>query len=327
MDELYHYTSFSVLKSIVENKCLWFSDVKTTNDHTEFKHGIEKFEKSRFANFDESSGENFIWRTLLKGAESEYEFFKGAFVCCFSQYLLDEICCCKKSGTLHCDDCKQKYDNIIKDGLLSQWRGYALNGNNSGCCIVFDKNKLIENFEKELKAEPLDGLAVGWGGKVNYNENKIDSDQNLRRGIADLNSKIFRTAGRDGKEKLGKFFSNEDNLQWFQQDLLKPYFSVALLNKNNSFHEEQEFRFAIVPAQKDSNKQGMELEVKYRDCDGVIKRRIEVNIEPKKVIKKIIVGPAKTIEIQNNNFVAMKEMLRQKGLSEIEVIKSEIPFV
>jgi len=78
MDELYHYTSFSVLKSIVENKCLWFSDVKTTNDYTEFKHGIEKFEKIRFPDFDESSGSNVIWHTLLKGAESRHEFFKGA---------------------------------------------------------------------------------------------------------------------------------------------------------------------------------------------------------------------------------------------------------
>ncbi len=93
---IYHYTTVSAYKSIIENKCLWASDVRYLNDNNEIKYGMNLLvaEIEKISASDEASD-------LYKTALSELKDF-----------LFDDIGVCSVS---FCMD----------DDLLSQWRGYG----------------------------------------------------------------------------------------------------------------------------------------------------------------------------------------------------------
>ena len=66
---LYHYTSLSGLLGIIENKCIWASDIRYLNDSNEFSYTIELaselFKAKEHQDFSDLS-KNILFEQILQ---------------------------------------------------------------------------------------------------------------------------------------------------------------------------------------------------------------------------------------------------------------------
>ena len=115
MSRLYHYTSVSGLRGIIDSGNLWVTHLGFLNDLSE----------RRAALADEA------WRARLEEADKRAPLFIASF-------------------------CRHQEPHQMKNGLLSQWRGYA--GEGGGYCVVFDEEALDGLVEAERRISP--GLTI-----------------------------------------------------------------------------------------------------------------------------------------------------------------------
>jgi len=120
-DELFHYTTTDGMRSIVETKCLWATDIRFFKDPSELKYGVDLFrravgtlKKARPAAHAQS---------FLDGVERAVEL--NADLVCFV--------------TRFCED----------GDLLSQWRGY---GGRGGYAIGFSGDFAVAQSKEEVAA-------------------------------------------------------------------------------------------------------------------------------------------------------------------------------
>lgn len=114
MTKIYHYTDANALKSVLENKKLWCSDIRYLNDHSEYKEGEEKI-----TNYfkDRCHGNGAHKGLSPQNCKKVIEHF--------SSYLSSS----KDSYTMIC--------SFSTEGdLLSQWRGYC--PNEGGYCLEYE---------------------------------------------------------------------------------------------------------------------------------------------------------------------------------------------
>ena len=126
---LYHYTDLNGLMGIINDKCLWATDIRYLNDFSEMTYAFD-FVSERIKSFMETIPSEDRHRLGLRTrlddeARTEYEFFEDlekvitgikrspdnftSFVCSFSK----------------------------NDDRLSQWRGYS--PSKGGYCIAFEE--------------------------------------------------------------------------------------------------------------------------------------------------------------------------------------------
>lgn len=115
MSRLYHYTSVSGLRGIVDSGNLWATHLGFLNDLSE----------GRAAVADDD------WRQRLEEMDKRSPLFIASF-------------------------CRHQEPHQMKNGLLSQWRGYA--GEGGGYCVVFDEEALDNLVEAERRISP--GLTI-----------------------------------------------------------------------------------------------------------------------------------------------------------------------
>ena len=126
---LAHYTSVSVLESILLNKELWMSNPLFMNDLEEVRFGFNNIAPRVFAN-----------QEIIDACKSNerakifFDYFNFLFQKFSNQDAMDTYVFCLS-----------EHDITDFDGRLSMWRGYGGNGN--GVAIVFDTGKLtaVEN--------------------------------------------------------------------------------------------------------------------------------------------------------------------------------------
>ncbi len=107
-DLVFHYTNLTTLIGIVENQCLWATDLYFLNDRNEYKHGMNIIE-----NVMES----------IKTEENKHILHAVSVVIKEISEVNRYVICFSKEGD-----------------SLSQWRAYANNG--SGISIGFNRKKL-----------------------------------------------------------------------------------------------------------------------------------------------------------------------------------------
>jgi len=114
---IYHYTTSVGLKGIIENNCLWATNLSYVNDSKELSVGLDVYKQvskklCRKLKIEPAKKilNSFIHRLNQKNMSSRY-------ACCFT----------------------------VNSDQLSQWRGYGLNG--QGYSIGFETNGLIGNLE------------------------------------------------------------------------------------------------------------------------------------------------------------------------------------
>lgn len=115
---IFHYTNAAGLKGIIENCCLWATNLSYVNDSKELKLGLSIYRE--------------VCEKLLKRRNKESEYYdilKKFFHCLNRKNLSNRYACC---FTCNGDQ-------------LGQWRGYASNG--QGYAIGFETKKLVGNLE------------------------------------------------------------------------------------------------------------------------------------------------------------------------------------
>lgn len=154
---LFHYTDVNAVKSILENKKLWLTDVRFLNDSTEMKEGFDfllsylNHQVSRHPHSKElEAGMSYVEQVVYKRDGYGLDR-RPVFVSSFSQ-----------SGD-----------------LLSQWRAYG------GYAIEFDSELMGENliqcvYDDDEKLHSTPALALGQllvvGRSINNNDGLLDHD-------------------------------------------------------------------------------------------------------------------------------------------------------
>ena len=120
---LYHYCSLDTFKSIFDNKSIWLSDIRKSNDSLELKWIMGQCEYYILK----------AWVDYVKAVRSEY----GLERISMDHYqLFDQISSLAKDYDAECDTKNWVFCLSEKSDDLGQWRGYADDG--KGISIGFN---------------------------------------------------------------------------------------------------------------------------------------------------------------------------------------------
>lgn len=175
---------------------------------------------------------------------------------------------------------------------LSQWRGY---GGEQGICIEFDEDNLFDWVDPEY--------------------------YNFRKGEV-----VYLKPGKTIKDHqliVENLLNNSINALLNEDDLFKivhyEYVIPTIIPfcKDESFHEEDEFRYIFIPADEEC--------IKFRASDKGLIPYIELQTGKGSnlPIKKIIVGPGKYSE---DVIKSLKYFLRHYNYHDVIVDGSKIPY-
>lgn len=135
---VYHYTTPEGLKGIIENRCIWATNVNYLNDASEYKHGVDvikrgtrEFDLQLEALIPKSVELTAFKRDILKTVTAG-----------MTEHLLEERDHSLSTFVASFFEAPDESDAGAKDGgdVLEQWRGY--NHGSSGVSIGFDKSLL-----------------------------------------------------------------------------------------------------------------------------------------------------------------------------------------
>lgn len=253
-DIIYHYTSNDVLLKILSGKALRMSARHHLNDRMEGEQFFALLEKHK----SQPSGE------ILDSVRHQLEPFEF-FVTCFSSH----------------------------PDLLSQWRGYAVNG--AGVSIGF-KKKSITSAIKGSHEVLL--YAVAYAGHIN----------DLPAERLQLIDAIFSSSGTPGQEAVQSFAKE----RW----AIKP----------SGFSEEQESRLIVTI---DARSQGMQpktqgLKIGYYATTTEVREFCDFrfgDFEGVDFIESITLGPN-----NRTNEDALKRHLAELGFGGVQVKRSAISY-
>lgn len=304
-DALFHYTTGSGLLGIVLNNELWSTAYYCANDESELKAGKGVLTPT----FRNKTHE------LIQSGDRRVEIFRNRGVDIldyadnFEQHLfsfaLNFFCV-----YITCF-CRALSKEDFQHGLLSQWRGYGLDG---GYAIQFSRKRLRENMTEANKS-------VG----VNYElEDVFYEPANRFKEDVDKHSDAY----------VGAYLSHLDMLveAKFDKPIRNPIADLtggpleSLLDylihtKSPHFTEEREARLSVLePVRTDGAKLGVE----FLNRDGLIVPYVKAPAEfdVLSCIDWIIVGPSPRIEAR---FASTLQLVRNRGL-DIKVRPSHIPF-
>jgi len=326
VNNLWHYTTLEGLSGILESQRLWATDYRHLNDSSELEHARSILEAELFQrvipvvkkmynenvevkkNVDRNGGVehvakeetqdtiDILWTALMKMGP----LFT---VPCISSFCLVEI--------------NNQY--IQRDGLLSQWRGYGVDG---GYAVVFNFSEMLGCFKKECEDFRY---AISGSGDVCYecdNLNKQHDLFNHLNRITTFASKFysFRVYGTDKPQP------DEHDLESLAHCLAR--------FKHRGFEEEREYRFFIFAFDDEKAvKKSAPLEendkplkkIQNRLCRGTSVPYVKLFETVQRLpIEKIVAGPHKDKE---KRVESLNIYLKGKGLSGIKVDCSEIPYI
>lgn len=303
-DELFHYTTVPAFESIYKSRTFWATHYEGLNDSSELQLFRRKLDNSI--------------RPIIREILAKQGYSAG-----------DIDTRVKQDAAIHLDDLHRLTfgerglrDTFIcsfcthdagsaeaRHGLLSQWRGYGVDG---GVAIVLDTRgieKLMEH-ERTTFAHPVNHI-----GNVIYDDEdaKVRNDFHL---VFELLPKLVESS-----------YSNEKPDPSLEK-MLEPFLFGTTLVKHRGFREEQEVRIVVSPRPTNAEsifykpadtKQTKEILYRQKgDCEVRYIKLFGVSPLP---IKRVIVGPSR---FQNLNHQKIYELVK---CSDIKVVKSEIPFL
>lgn len=327
--ELYHYTSFAGLESILTNNQLRLTYIRSLNDREE----MTAF-KPRFVKIIHKSVLSIIEEKCKASAQFSRLVQKNGGIKTASKKISSELTnliYLQLTGkgllppAVHpfiFSFCTPDNENIAKHGLLSQWRGYGING---GYSVVFDTKRLHEQIEADALIQPAEYL--GSLGDVAYSHLSDDEiADNFSTNLQDLTNHIVNYIKYNELEHL--------------QNTLIPLVRCACLYKHWGFFEEQEVRLVIVPfheeavkqskANPNANIQAMKIDSFRRagsttDIPCIFLLNNQRTIKKKHLpITRIIIGPNVN---QDQHKREVHALLKKLGIKHIKVTKSEIPYI
>jgi len=311
--QLWHYTTAIGLQGILTSQHLWATDISYLNDAEEFTGFFDRrlplilTESFRMATEEickTTEGLNYI--DSLGGPEE--------VASTNSKALSDALRLVTLNFQVYVTSFCRPTNRNPEDGLLSQWRGYGLDG---GYAIVFDTKDLEKLLSKEEKA--FSYSFIHWGD-VDYHDDESSHEEALEwiAIIQETARKFILEPDSDKQKKIIEAF-------------FRPVLSLTTRHKHGGFREESELRIvAIGPpvnAPKGSDNRPNK-PISFAPSNGVLVPYISLfkGLDDRNCrlpIRKIIVGPHPE-KIKRKS--AVEKLLDQIGI-EAEVIVSDIPYL
>lgn len=295
---LYHYTNALGLQGIIESQQLHATDINYLNDAEEHIHFCEKRLPELLDRMWENSSESEQTSIFKKGHRSEAEFKKN-MQSVFSKSIPDN----------HPFTVSFSIPREIDrdDGLLSQWRAY---GHDGGFAIEFSTEGLVRKLQskRERFNYPYYIFSPAY-----YCREDEPQEIFVER---EVHERAFLTHLKDIV-----LTNNINNFPPLQEKLA----TLSILIKHRGFHEEQEFRMALLHPNPDipaPEKAAPANPLRFRP--GSLKPYIALFEEKMGLpIQRVIVGPHPDKEKRK---AAVKALLRQNHINA-EVITSTIPYL
>lgn len=314
---LWHYTTGAGLHGIITSQQLWATDIFYLNDAEEFT-GF--FDRKLLHILEAGVREGIVEAKKTKEGQNRLKDFKSESVILkdVPAHLLEAIRTTTLKLQVYVTSFCSPSGDGTEDGLLSQWRGYGLDG---GYAVVFDTKKLVELLNDEQQRF---FYSYGHWGDVDYfdsgaaeavHEESLEWEEAIRKSVAGLVVK--------GDYRIG-------------EELFEPILSLATRHKHRGFREECEVRISCVTSMK-----GVDLDaaraagdtrpkkpVQFALRGGILVPYIALFERPsgeraKLPITKIIVGP--------HPEKLKRQMAIEKLLEELEigakVEMSDIPYL
>lgn len=324
--ELFHYTSVNGVRGILESQNLQATHFRFLNDTSEISYVsplVEQLfyeeirdlviaDEKRFGTYDKTQRNIFV-------RDEAQKLFHAAFT------TIEQM-----SPLFLLSMCKHTHKDQIRDGLLSQWRGY---GKSSGYCIVFDETELKQQLDEVNEPNKFAKFDYKY---VDYVSSPEEVNVSQFIGIAAANFKReFNRRCESGQidvpENARVRYSNTET----EPDLghlLDPLLSILPFKKHSAFSEESEFRIAAAAlSQEVVLPDGVSRPPRYgcRLKGSLLVPYITIFNEGLKLpIRRIVVGPGTQ---QNErayglcSFISNNGIL-SKGGKTIEVELSSIPY-
>ena len=135
---LAHYTSASVLESILRSNEIWFSHPLLMNDHQEVTFGLN------------AATQLLLMSDRIRaacGSQQRFEILRNTFFDWFNRFVSEHL-----PSTFVLCFCEHASDD--NDGLLSMWRGYGDQGR--GVAVVFDTAQVVRRDDSPLIIAKVD---------------------------------------------------------------------------------------------------------------------------------------------------------------------------
>ena len=307
---LYHYCSVETMLKILQNYCLWLSDVERTNDKSELKYFAEQMEKMLFNIIESYRGKvndellNLVKEVLKKSIRSIY--LDSAYIVRNTK----NYCCCFSESA----------------DLLSQWRAYGNDG--QGVAIGFNA-KLLSKIDDMYSYDFV---------KVIYNQKNVF--KNIQEYMEENLKYII--------ENITENELNPADIMFNLAPIMVPILQERFAFKHPKFNEEREwriFRKQVGNFNEDSGKNDPFLkgafcddifevfscsDLKFRSLQNNICSYFELGFKKCKenIIKKIIIGPKCQINEIDLKILLRKYMyIKDVESNKIKIQKSKIPYV
>lgn len=321
--ELMHYTTAGGLAGIVSSGCIWATHAAFLNDAMEMTH----FFDARFTRLARAEYQKHLFE-LAKTPSTAKKIKLNGGIEKLAKIEAEKLVKTLRQATLSFNHpyifsmSATHDDRVGHNGLLSQWRGYGVDG---GYSLVFNTQKLELLLKQE--AELHHYQHVQWGDVFYYCQDNVTRNQPSSDDIEEL-EEVVRSAitalNEEGTaEEVGDFYQAISGL--------------SCLYKHWGFQEEHEVRVIVIPADRDvaelafaaGEKKPQKtihsfvrggLPVPYLklfDSSGSNATAMRLPIE------RVIVGPHRDSAIRKK---AVERLLASSGY-ECEVVCSEIPYI
>jgi hypothetical protein len=314
MSSIFHYTDATGLHGILSNESLYATDYRYLNDATEASslrsHVMPIFEREIGTITKNLVDNKFLKEEYYKDLGAQADILQAEKLYASFSRAVDNV-----SPFFVLSFCRHSDDSYeFKNGLLSQWRGYADGG---GFAIEFDEGELDALAKLEQQKFAYAGFK---SENIEYFEHENLFDPTDYLGVAgEMIWQIFDEAGKDVSSITGRKNIDEVVLKFVQ---------IAPFLKHRGFSEESEYRmiFVCLRAHKVPQEETRAVKhIQFRQKGGLLIPFIELFDtvhELHRSIKGIIIGPH---PFQERQAESVKMLLETEGF-DVPVRLSEIPY-
>lgn len=319
---LWHYTALEGLKGILMSQSLWATDYRYLNDSSELLYSRvlikDKLYPRILTDVDHDSKGDPNFKELVN-SNGGVDKLSDTITENIMDILLKPLFSSETSYPpfiLSFCNVKENDHKLMKNGRLSQWRGYGKDG---GYALILNKERLIE--ELRLESEKY-YYGITGKGDVRYKIENLNPEDKIKIAFEDVLSQA---------NNFYKFLTIKASEPKISEKEISSIVSCATFLKHYGFSEEEEYRIYVVPFnQKIKEFPGAEKtrpfkRILHREKAGLIIPYVNLFEDCKALpIEAICVGPHKDKQLREQS---IKEFVDEMGLSNIRVFSSDIPFV
>jgi hypothetical protein len=317
--ELLHYTNSGGLRGILSSSSLWATDATFLNDSSEITHffdeRLRKIVLEDAHNYAMELGRTpqYLARMISDGG---IDTVVGMEADAWHSTLRQVTLAMNRPFVLSFSGPSD--ERIRQSGLLSQWRGYGIDG---GYALVFDTQKLEALLTDEAHSHHYMHVQIG---DVYYH----GVDEEVQAAAPDVAE--YEAIIHQGVSRLLRGGTAAETERFYEAIT-----GLSCLCKHWGFWEEREVRVVAIPASEEVARDGEpktppQKEVKSFDRRGQQIPYIELfdtvastNSGVRLPIQRVIVGPHRNREAHAES---VRELLANGGY-DAEVVQSEIPYI